>query len=84
MLAVYMWYYVINIFGMLDWSTWSSNKTKTNYNYGFYQMPVPIFLFSFFQANLFVIAYWTRLRYKHEATLGEGPERKAASFAYWN
>ena len=41
--ATFLWYYTINIYGVIDWSTDNGHEYKTSkyYNLGFYEFNIP-------------------------------------------
>lgn len=63
MILCYVWYYVTNIFGLINYDGDSENEMHKNENNGFYQFHIPVFIFSFMQLNLLIVALWTRLTY---------------------
>jgi hypothetical protein len=39
--ACYLWYFVVNIFDLVQYSDWDDTKTQRNYLYGFYKFKNP-------------------------------------------
>jgi len=37
MYLCYVWYFIVNIFGLIDYAGWSQERTESMYIYGFYR-----------------------------------------------
>lgn len=63
MLLVYIFYFGVNMLGVVPYADWSDVKTIKMYNYGFFYFQVPLLELGFLYLNLFLVAFWSRIVY---------------------
>ena len=61
MMVTYLFYYGVNLMGLVQYQTQSPDQLINWYRYGFYPFKVPLFQLSFLYLNLFLVAFWIRI-----------------------
>ena len=68
--AIFIWYYVINIFKFLPWDDFKDNQ-KRLYTYGLYQFNIPLLEIGFMFTSLF---FFCRLTF--QLSNGQAEDKK--------
>ena len=58
--ATFLWYYIINIYGIVNWEN-PQYQTNQYYNYGFYQFSIPPLEIFFLLCSLYSQIYFWKL-----------------------
>jgi len=63
MLLTYVFYFAVNVLGLVPYSSWSSPEVINMYKYGFMEFQIPLLELGCLYLNLFLVAFWARTVY---------------------
>lgn len=61
MYLCYVYYFVVNIFGLVDYNSWSQEYTNEMYLYGFYNFTNPEYELLICMSSVVALAWYCRL-----------------------